>query len=138
MKLTHLLCLLLLSHSLSAAPTLYRWQDDEGQFHFSDQPPAHKPRSLEVLEINGRSLNSMPPTKLDTPPTLLRKTEKTKPKRSQQSKPTHTRRCQSYQRQLDKLRSRMRTGYSATQAPKLLQRERELNELIYQQCKKSL
>ncbi len=138
MKLAPLLCLFLLSHTLSASPTLYRWQDDEGQFHFSDKPPAHKPSSLEVLEINGRSLNSMPSTKLDNPPTLPRKTEKTESKRSQQSKPTNTRRCQSYQRQLDKLRSRMRTGYSATQAPKLLQRERELNELIYQQCKKSL
>ncbi|MCF6219411.1 MAG: DUF4124 domain-containing protein [Gammaproteobacteria bacterium] len=132
------LSLFLLSHSLVAAPTLYRWQDDEGQFHFSDKPPKHKPSSLKVLETNGRSLNSMPSIKPNQPPALPRTTVKTKSTSNRQDKPNNSRRCQSYQRQLDKLRSRMRTGYSATQAPKLLQRERDLNEAIYQQCKKSL
>ncbi len=130
-------CLLLLSHSLHAAPTLYRWQDNEGQTHFSDTAPTQKNPSLEVLNIDGRSLNAMPAIRLDNKPPLPRKTEKTTTKSRQQSKPKNTRQCQKFQRQLDNLRSRMRLGYSAKQAPRLLQRERALNESIYQ-CKKNL
>ncbi len=137
MKITllpYLFLLILLSQSLDAAPTLYRWQDEEGQFHFSDKAPEKNNATIQLVEIKSKPLNSMPAISPLKPPIVPRKTEKRKT-----SKPTqkaNTKRCQKHQRQLNTLRSRMRLGYSATQAPKLLRRERELNEKIYHQCQK--
>lgn len=137
MKTTLLPCLLLLillCQSLNATPTLYRWQDEEGQFHFSDKAPEKNSPATQVVEIKSQPLNSMPAISPLKPPSAPRKTEKRKTSKPTQK--TNNQRCQKYQRQLDTLRSRMRLGYSATQAPKLLHRERELNEKIYHQCQK--
>ncbi|VAW83748.1 hypothetical protein MNBD_GAMMA18-84 [hydrothermal vent metagenome] len=137
MKITRLPCLfllILLSQSLDAAATLYRWQDEAGQFHFSDKAPEKSSPAIQLVEIKSKPLNSMPAVAPFNPPITPRKIEKRKT--SKPTKKPNTKRCQKYQRQLDTLRSRMRLGYSATQAPKLLRRERELNEKIYHQCQK--
>lgn len=138
MKITRLPCLflpILLSHTLDAAPTtLYRWQDETGQFHFSDKAPEKGAATIQVVKIKSKPLNSMSAVTPFNPPITPRKTENRKADKP--TKKTNTKQCQKYQRQLDTLRSRMRLGYSATQAPKLLWRERELNEKIYHQCQK--
>ncbi len=132
--LPYLFLLILLCQSLDAAPTFYRWQDEAGQFHFSDKAPEKSAPATQVVEIKSQPLNSMPavaPLKLPVTP---HKTESRKTSKSAEK--ANSKRCQKYQRQLDTLRSRMRLGYSATQAPKLLRQERELNEKLYHQCQK--
>ncbi len=136
MKITllpYLFLFVLLCQSLGAAP-LYRWQDEAGQFHFSDKAPEKESSITQLVEINSRPLNSMPAVAPLNSPMPPRKTEGRKTSKLTQ-KP-NTKPCQKYQHQLDTLRSRMRLGYSATQAPKLLRQERELNEKIYHQCQK--
>ena len=137
MKITllpYLFLFVLLCQSLGAAPTLYRWQDEEGQFYFSDKAPEKESSTTQLVEIKSKPLNSMPAVAPLKSPITPRKTENRKTSKLTQN--PNAKPCQKYQRQLDTLRSRMRLGYSATQAPKLLRRERELNEKIYHQCQK--
>lgn len=58
MKIGYLILLSLLSLSVHAE-SMYRWTDENGKVHYSDQPPSGNPKSVQEKNI-GSGINSDP------------------------------------------------------------------------------
>jgi len=129
---------------ISADDTLYHWKSEDGQSHFSDKKPEQHTPSLKQLPLKSNKLNTMvstpsPPanmksTKPSLPSNSNSNAKKKKKKKKAAEKAKRSKLCKKHKEQLRALRGRMRNGYSAKQAPKLLQRERTLNDLRRQYC----
>jgi len=126
---------------LLADSSVYSWRNSSGQLQFSDRPPANNPPSLRQLDLENSSLISIPAVKpikqAPTPP------NSTKPIDGKKNSPstadvTRSKRCHRYTQHLRKLRSRLKAGYTARQAPRLLNRERELKDKLFQECREKL
>ena len=120
-------------HPLNADTKIYHWKSEDGQSHFSDKQPAstHQPRELKPSQ-----LNTMAATATPSPSAVKKQTSPPHPEKKSHvtAKTKQAERCAKYQNQLRALRGKMRNGYTAKQAPKLLQRERKLNDLRHQYC----
>ncbi len=138
-KLTLLAGLFLISLPLNADTQFYRWLDEKGEVHFSDKAPTTSPLSLEKIKLEKHHINSMQSTpvikSLPNPPQQSYQSRKTKHAINKAKTNTLQKKCDGYQSRLRQLRSKMRLGYSAKQAPKLLRQERAIKDAYFEYCK---
>ncbi len=129
MKNLHLLWLLLISSPLYANE-IYYWVDNHGIPHYSDK----KNNQYPIRAIAPKSINTMepPPQKHDIPASAPQKRSSTL---TSTTSTIDLKRCEKHLQRLDKLRHRLRAGYSASQAPNLLNQERELKARYFAECR---
>jgi hypothetical protein len=60
-KLPQLPQIPVLSPSKEREVTLYRWQDNQGQWHYSDTPPTDRPSERQVIDPNTNLIPALPP-----------------------------------------------------------------------------
>ncbi|MBI2380878.1 MAG: DUF4124 domain-containing protein [Gammaproteobacteria bacterium] len=127
---------------------LYRWRDAQGQWHFADAPPSGQPaeaiavtpepvseRVLSVEEHHARWAKVLadPAAEAETRQRVRKKAAARRAETRERA--AQARRCERYERDLDKLDSRMRAGYSGQRGSRLSERRRELREAQWKECR---
>jgi hypothetical protein len=134
------LLLLLFFTPLLAESSIYTWTDEDGNLHFSDQPLAKHNPTHKAITLDDNRLTIIPSVEPIQPG---KHNKRATPQENKEDKPSKAalaqdRKCERLERKLKKLRAKMRTGYTAKQAPKLLNKERELKDDIDYECQNDL
>ncbi|MFT7372983.1 MAG: transposase InsO family protein [Oleiphilaceae bacterium] len=133
---------LLNSHSAIAGTGYYRWQDTQGIWHFSDQPPVTPATDADISKVFGQTVNtSTSPNKaIDLLPIKLKDQSVNKPQKSKQivrqrkQKMKQEQACQTLKVKLRAIKTKLRAGYKEPRGNKLRARRRKINTKIYHQC----
>lgn len=143
MRITNLLLpAVLLAASLHTSAAIYKWVDDHGITHYSDnafEAPANRQQIDHALpRVNSAET---PDNSLSE---ILKATEKllqpTRPKQQNFSPDRRARensrasRCAAMQRRLDNLQSQLRRGYKEPRGNKLRERRRQLQKRLQSDC----
>jgi len=125
-----------------ASSSYYRWQDIQGDWHFSDKPPITAPTDKNISKILGQTVNtSKPPTNFfDRDRTKSNNNSVNKRKNNQkiarqlklQSKKKQS--CDILKVKLYTIQTKLRTGYKEPSGNKLRKKRRKINNQIYHQC----
>ena len=135
--------------SFQAHADIYKWRDEHGKVHYSDQQPGE---DLGQREISGdlphvHEMDSTPLSPLSTKPAQKYPNgAPSRQKRQNQSYPANKtararqpkkiqERCEKYQQQLDRIQRQLRAGYTVSQGNRLRERRRDLTEKQYRQCR---
>lgn len=135
MRKRYFLITLILFSAPACAAEVHRWVDEQGNIHFTDDPPDG--RQTELIDID-------PDINLQSAPALTSPLDKTQRRGAAPSWVREQRlqkereqqiKCADYEEQLRHLRSRMRAGYKASQYNRLMEREASLKRRLRAQCK---
>ena len=129
-------------NSAIAATNYYRWQDAQGNWHFSDQPPIAAPADTNLSKIFGQTVNTLKPPANSFDQALTKFNKKTVSKQQNSKKVARQLKLQSKQNQachtlkvkLDVIQTKLRTGYKEPSGNKLREKRRKITNKIYHQC----
>jgi hypothetical protein len=129
-------------NSAIAATNYYRWQDAQGNWHFSDQPPIPASTDTNISKILGQTVNTSKPLANSFGQTLTKSNKKSVSKRLNSKKVARELKlqlkqeqvCQTLKVNLDVIQAKLRTGYKEPSGNKLREKRRKLNNKIYHQC----
>lgn len=123
-----------------AETSYYRWQDNQGAWHFSDQAPHTQTNKTTLLKVPETNVNtassSIKPVRSNSKPFIKKPSHVQQQKIAQQRK-QHSKQnklCQKLKAKLYTLHKKLRTGYKEPTGNKLRAQRRNLNEKIYHQC----
>jgi hypothetical protein len=123
---------------------VFHWIDAHNSVHYSDALPdtylnATRLRALEIQPAEVESIDqaAIPPAStevgsIEKPVSEFVHVEPSYKIVNNSSKDSHL--CAQDSEALNKLRERMRHGYSARESPRLLEEERKLDDLIHKHC----
>jgi hypothetical protein len=134
----------LLAAALLAAPAhaeVYRWIDASGTIHFSDTPPTTKPhRRVEIeapvtvpMQENIRQSQKVHQTR-SAINALLAPSSQHRFGAKQADTEAHRAACEKLQKQLDRVRSQLRSGYSNDRGNSLREKRRTLSHRYSRKC----
>jgi len=125
-----------------AGTSYYRWQDVQGDWHFSDQPPASPTQEANVSKVLGEAVNTSKPTTIsinhtptqfsNQPSHQSQKSRKIARQLKQKSKQKQA--CHTLKVKLDAIHTKLRAGYKEPKGNKLREQRRKINNKIYHQC----
>jgi hypothetical protein len=136
-KRTSLFILLYMLLCSQAWGVIYKWVDEKGVTHYSDDP-RDVPAEHETLEQLAPVHTIQAPDKALTRIQEAAQRERRQPKRVQRAQSRSTASshssCEAYRRQLGAVQAKLRRGYREPRGNKLRERRRELSALIKQTC----
>lgn len=129
----------LLCTTAIARAEVYTWTDRQGISHFSDQPPDAFPhRQIQTqapvtvpMSENLRQGRRISGIREEVQALLAEPGEASS---SSASVARDAKACAGYRRQLDKVQSRLRAGYSNEEGNRLRRQRRELSQRISREC----
>lgn len=130
------------ANSAVAGTNYYRWQDAQGDWHFSDQPPITSPSDTNISKIFGQTVNTSKSPASSAGDERTKSNNNAVHKRQNSKKIARTLKLKSKQHQachslkvkLDAIQAKLRTGYKEPSGNKLRDRRRKINHKIYHQC----
>jgi len=125
-----------------AGSSYYRWQDIQGDWHFSDQPPIASPTDTNISKILVRTVNTSKPPAHSFDQALTKSNKKPISKRQNSKEVAHQLKLQSKQQQvcktlkvrLNAIQTKLRAGYKEPSGNRLREKRRKINNEIYHQC----
>jgi len=133
--------ILLNGNSAVAGSEYYHWQDVQGAWHFSDQPPIAPVTGTNISKAMGQTVNtSKPPSRsVDHVPIKLKDQPINKQQNSQNAreikqKSKQKQICNALRSKLDTIQAKLRAGYKEPKGNQLRERRRKINNKIYHQC----
>lgn len=128
--------------SAAASTSYYRWQDSQGDWHFSDHPPSSPTSDTNLSKVLGQSVNTSKPTiKPDNHVTHKLKSrtvsdrhKNIESKRQLKKKSKQKRLCETLQEKLNTIHTKLRAGYKEPKGNQLRKQRRKINNKIYRQC----
>jgi len=125
-----------------AGSEYYHWQDAQGGWHFSDQPPVAPVTGTNISKVLGQPVNtSKPPSSLmDHAPIKLKDQSINKQQKNSQKarqlkqKSKQEKICHALKSKLDTIQAKLRAGYKEPKGNQLRERRRKINNRIYHQC----
>ncbi|WP_458526080.1 DUF4124 domain-containing protein [Onishia taeanensis] len=115
----------------AAQAQVYSWQDQEGQRHFADHPPAGSAEHRTLDELP--DLNNMQPPGASP----YRPLPSPRPATGNATRAVEatTSRCESLERRLEAIQEQLRAGYGEPRGNGLRARRRELNAAYRHECR---
>ena len=125
----------LIAWSLAAQAQVYSWQDETGQWHFADHPPAGGAERRAVDDLP--ALNTMRPPEPSPYRQLPRPPPASRPavEGAMGSQNAPTPRCESLARRLEAVQQQLRSGYEEPRGNRLRARRRELTAAYRRECR---
>ena len=136
-----------------ATTSYYRWQDTQGNWHFSDQPPLSAASDAKFSKVVGQTINTSTPTIEPHDPItnsngtnkLKHRTRSERHKTDDQQKNIATKRqlknefkqkqlCLTLREKLNTIHTKLRAGYKEPKGNQLRKQRRKISNKIYRQC----
>jgi len=129
-------------NSAVAGSSYYRWQDNQGNWHFSDQPPVAPATETIIAKVSGPTVNTSKPSSLSIDHTSIKLSDQPINKRQKNSQITRQLKhqfkrkqiCHTLEAKLDTIQKKLRAGYKEPKGNQLRKQRREISNKIYHQC----